>query len=66
MYEELLDKLNELEQLVSIAICSDRAHCLSHIHCEGCGTNKYIQEVMSEFYDLKLIIEKMEMVEENN
>ena len=61
MYEELLDKLNELEELVSIAICADRAYCLNHIGCEGCGTNKYIQEVMSEFYDLKLIIEKMEM-----
>ena len=63
MYEELLEKIEELQQLVSIAICSDRAYCLSHIHCEGCGTNKYIQEVMSEFYDLKLIIEKMEMDE---
>lgn len=63
MYEELLDKLNELEQLVSIAICADRAYCLNHIGCESCGTNKYIQEVMSEFYDLKLIIEKMEMDE---
>ena len=63
MYEELLDKLNELEQLVSVAICSDRAYCLSYPSCEGCGTNKYIQEVMSEFYDLKLIIEKMEMDE---
>ena len=63
MYEELLDKLNELEELVSVTICSDRAYCLSYPSCEDCGTNKYIQEVMSEFYDLKLIIEKMEMDE---
>ena len=61
MYEELLDKIDELQQLISIAICSDRAYCLSYPSCEGCGTNKYIKEVMSEFEDLKLIIEKMEM-----
>ena len=61
MYEELLDKIDELKQLVSIAICSDRAYCLNHLQCEDCSTNKYVKEVMSEFYDLKLIIEKMEM-----
>lgn len=63
MYEELLDKIDELKQLVSIAICSDRAYCLSYPSCEDCGTNKYIKEVMTEFEDLKLIIEKMEMDE---
>ena len=66
MYEELLEKIEELQQLVSIAICSDRAYCLSYPSCEGCGTNKYIKEVMSEFEDLKLIIERMEMVDDNN
>ena len=66
MYEELLEKIEELQQLVSIAICSDRIYCLNHIGCESCGTNKYIQEVMSEFEDLKLIIERMEMVDDNN
>ena len=45
MYEERLDKLNELEQLVSIAICADRTYCLSYPRCEDCGTNKYIKEV---------------------
>ena len=61
MYEELLEKIEELQQLVSIAICSDRAYCLNHLQCEDCGTNKYVKEVLNEFYDLKLIIEKMEM-----
>ena len=63
MYEELLEKIDELKQLVSIAICSDRTYCLSYPSCEDCGTNKYIKEVMTEFEDLKLIIEKMEMDE---
>ena len=63
MYEELLEKIEELQQLVSVAICSDRAYCLNHLCCEDCGTNKYIKEVMSEFEDLKLIIERMEMDE---
>ena len=66
MYEELLDKLNELEQLVSIAICSDRTYCLSYPRCEDCGTNKYVKEVLEEFEDLKLIIERMEIVDDNN
>ena len=66
MYEELIDKLNELEQLVSIAICNDRAYCLSYPSCNQCGTNKYVKEVLEEFEDLKLIIERMEMVDDNN
>ena len=66
MYEELLDKLNELEQLVSVAICSDRIYCLNYDYCNQCGTNKYVKEVLEEFEDLKLIIERMEMVDDNN
>lgn len=63
MYEELLEKIEELQQLVSIAICSDRAYCLSYPSCNQCGTNKYVKEVLEEFEDLKLIIERMEMDE---
>ena len=66
MYEELLDKLNELEQLVCINICVDRPYCLNYPSCNQCGTNKYVKEVLEEFEDLKLIIEKMEMVNDNN
>lgn len=62
-YDELIDKIEDLERLVTIAICSDRPYCLSHIRCEGCSTNKYIKEVMEEFGDLKQIIERMEMDE---
>ena len=58
MYEELLDKLNELEQLVSVAICTDRDYCMNYDYCNQCGTNKYVKEVLDEFEDLKLIIEK--------
>ena len=61
MYEELLEKIEELQQLVSIAICSDRTYCLSYPSCNQCGTNKYVKEVLEEFEDLKLIIERMEM-----
>ena len=63
MYEELLEKIDELQQLVSIAICSDREYCLNYDYCNQCGTNKYVKEVLDEFEDLKLIIEKMEMDE---
>ena len=66
MYEELLDKLNELEQLVCANICVDRAYCLNYSSCNQCGTNKYVKEVLEEFEDLKLIIERMEMVDDNN
>ena len=63
MYEELLEKIEELQQLVSIAICSDRIYCLNYPRCNQCGTNKYVKEVLEEFGDLKLIIERMEMDE---
>ena len=66
MYEELLDKLNELEQLVSVAICTDRDYCMNYDYCNQCGTNKYVKEVLEEFEDLKLIIERIEMVNDNN
>ena len=63
MYEELLEKIEELQQLVCANICVDRPYCLSYDYCNQCGTNKYVKEVMSEFEDLKLIIERMEMDE---
>lgn len=62
-YDELIDKIEDLERLVTIAICSDRPYCLSHIRCEGCSTNKCIKEILEEFGDLKQIIERMEMDE---
>ena len=61
MYEELIDKLNELEQLVCANICADREYCINYDYCNQCGTNKYVKEVLEEFEDLKLIIEGMEM-----
>ena len=66
MYEELIDKLNELEQLVCANICVDRDYCMNYDYCNQCGTNKYVKEVLEEFEDLKLIIERMEMVDDNN
>ena len=66
MYEELLEKIEELQQLVSIAICTDREYCINYDYCNQCGTNKYVKEVLEEFEDLKLIIERMEMVNDNN
>ena len=66
MYEELLEKIEELQQLVSIAICTDREYCINYDYCNQCGTNKYVKEVLEEFEDLKLIIERMEMVDDNN
>ena len=61
MYEELLDKIDELKQLVCANICVDRVYCLNYSSCNQCGTNKYVKEVLEEFEDLKLIIERMEM-----
>ena len=66
MYEELLDKIKELQQLVSVAICTDRDYCMNYDYCNQCGTNKYVKEVSEEFEDLKLIIQRMEMVDDNN
>ena len=66
MYEELLEKIEELQQLVSIAICTDREYCMNYDYCNQCGTNKYVKEVLEEFEDLKLIIERMEMMDDNN
>lgn len=63
MYDELMDKIEELEQLVSINICADRDYCMDYDYCEGCGTHKRIKEVLEEFEDLKQIIERMEMDE---
>ena len=59
-----LDKIEELQQLVSIAICTDRDYCMNYDYCNQCGTNKYVKEVLEEFEDLKLIIERIEMVDE--
>ena len=66
MYEELLDKIDELEQLVCANICVDREYCMNYSSCNQCGTNKYVKEVLEEFEDLKLIIERMEIVDDNN
>ena len=66
MYEELIDKLNELEQLVCANICVDREYCMNYDYSNQCSTNKYVKEVLEEFEDLKLIIERMEMVNDNN
>lgn len=57
--EEMLDKLEEIKQLVVTTICDSQSIC-NH-SCEDCELNKDINKILDEFEDLKLLIEKSDM-----
>lgn len=59
MCEEMLDKLEEIKQLVVTTICDSQSIC-NHF-CEDCELNKDINNIIDEFEDLKQLIEKMDM-----
>ena len=59
MSEEMLDKLEEIKQLVIATICDSQSIC-GHF-CEDCELNKDINDIIDEFEDLKQLIEKMDM-----
>ena len=59
MCEEMLDKLEEIKQLVITTICDSQSIC-NHF-CEDCELNKDINNILDEFEDLKQLIHKMDM-----
>jgi hypothetical protein len=59
MNEEMLDKLEEIKELVITTICDSQSIC-NHF-CEDCELHKDINNIIDEFEDFKLLIEKMDM-----
>lgn len=59
MNEEMLDKLEEIKQLVIATICDSQSIC--NCECEDCSLHKDINNIIDEFEDLKQLIEKMDM-----
>ena len=59
MNEEMLDKLEEIKELVITTICDSQSICSPS--CEDCELNKDINNIIDEFHDFKLLIEKMDM-----
>lgn len=57
--EEMLDKLEEIKQLVVTTICDSQSIC-NHF-CENCELNKDINNIIDEFENLKQLIHKMDM-----
>lgn len=57
--EEMLDKLEEIKQLVVTTICDSQSIC-NHF-CENCELNKDINNIIDEFENLKQLIEKSDM-----
>ena len=57
--EEMLDKLEEIKELVIATICDSQSVC-NH-YCENCELNKDINNIIDEFEDLKLLMEKSDM-----
>lgn len=59
MCEEMLDKLEEIKELVITAICDSQSICSPS--CEDCELHKDINNIIDEFEDLKQLIHKMDM-----
>lgn len=59
MMEELIEKMERLEELVINTICDTQSIC-NHF-CNDCDVHKDINEIKEEFEDLKLLMEKMDM-----
>ena len=59
MMEEMLDKLEEIKQLIVTTICDSQSIC-NH-YCNDCDVHKDINKIKEEFEDLKLLMEKMDM-----
>lgn len=55
MNEEMLDKLEEIKQLVVTTICDSQSIC-NH-SCEDCELNKDINNIIDEFENLKQLLE---------
>lgn len=59
MMEELIEKMERLEELVINTICDTQSIC--NYFCNDCDVHKDINEIKEEFEDLKLLMEKMDM-----
>lgn len=59
MMEEMLDKLEEIKELVIATICDSQSIC-NH-YCEDCELNKDINKIIDEFEDFKQLMEKLDM-----
>ncbi len=59
MMEELIEKMERLEELVINTICDSQSIC--NYYCNDCDVHKDINEIKEEFEDLKLLMEKMDM-----
>lgn len=55
MCEEMLDKLEEIKQLVITTICDSQSIC--NRFCEDCELNKDINNIIDEFENLKQLLE---------
>lgn len=53
--EEMLDKLEEIKQLVVTTICDSQSIC--NRFCENCELNKDINNIIDEFENLKQLLE---------
>lgn len=59
MMEELIEKMERLEELVINTICDTQSIC-NHF-CNDCDVYKDINEIKEEFEDLKQLIELSDM-----
>jgi hypothetical protein len=57
--EEMLDKLEEIKELVIATICDSQSIC-NH-SCNDCELNKDINKILDEFEDFKQLMEKSDM-----
>jgi hypothetical protein len=59
MMEELIEKMERLEELVINTICDSQSIC--NYYCETCDVRKDINEIKEEFEDLKQLLELSNM-----
>lgn len=58
--EELIEKMERLEELVINTICDSQSIC--NYYCNDCDVHKDINEIKEEFEDLKQLIELSELM----
>jgi len=58
MMEQLIDKMEELEQLVISTICNSQTICGD---CDDCDLSRDINNIKEEFEELKQLIELSDM-----
>lgn len=59
MMEELIEKMERLEELVINTICDTQSIC-NHF-CNDCDVHKDINEIKEEFEDFKQLLELSDM-----